>query len=557
MRTSFVCCLALVVALSVIVRPVSAAPEVRYLFPPGGERGRTALVTAAGKLPKWPVTCSVDRPGLMIQPQEKSGVLSVTIAADAAPGIYWIRLSDDNGGAAPQPFVVGTLPEIVEAEPNDALAAVQSTGSDSAPTQAVVVNGRLNKGGDVDLYAISAEVGQTLVADVDANALLASPIDCVLQLVSPAGFVYAQNDDQLGLDPRLAVKVPESGIWRVRVFGFPAVADQSIGLAGNDSFLYRLTLSTGPVVDYTLPLALARDGSQSVELHGWNLPAELSRLNVTSSAASEYGLEHAGLSGMLRVPIVEHSSVVTLPTDSDHATNGASARNINLPIVLPTSVTGRIATRRQRDTFKFSAKQGEILVAKVESRTLGFELDPVLELLDGSGKQLVRVDDIGESRDAELTHAAPADGEYQLIVSDLHSGAGERFVYCLTAQRGLPDFALTLDAHQLIVAPGATVELQVNVDRRHGHNEPISVTIEGLPEGVTIEPVVSRGDDDSAKKVTLKLTATTAAATISKLLRITGRVGEQPPRTALVNLGAHGPRPVDLWLTVSAAEAKP
>lgn len=557
MRTSFVCCLALFVALSCVVRPVSATPEVRYLFPPGGERGRTVEVTAAGKFPKWPVACSVDRPGLVIQPQEKSGTLSVGVAADAAPGIYWIRLSDESGAATPQPFAVGTLPEVVEVEPNDALAAAQQAGSDSAPTRAVVVNGRLNKGGDVDLYAISAEAGQTLVADLDANALLASPIDCVLQLVSPAGFVYAQNDDQLGLDPRLAVKLPESGIWRVRVFGFPAVADQSIGLAGNDSFLYRLTLSTGPVVDYPLPLAIARDGSHAVELHGWNLPAELARLNVTSSAASEYWLEHAGLSGMLRVPIIEHASIVALPTDSDPAANGADAHSTNLPIVLPITVTGRIATRRQRDTFKFSAKQGEIVVAKVESRTLGFELDPVLELLDGSGKQLLRIDDIGESRDAELTHTVPADGEYQLVVSDLHSGAGERFVYRLTAERGVPDFGLTVDAHQVVVAPGATVELPVNIDRRHGHNEPISITIEGLPEGVTTEPVVSRSDDDSAKKVTLKVTATAATAPTSKLLRVVGRVGEQPPHTALVNFGAHGPQRVDLWLTVAAAESKP
>lgn len=557
MRTSLVCCLALDVVLLVVVRPLSAMPEVRYLFPPGGERGQTIELTAAGKFPKWPVACQVDRPGLEVQPQEKSGILSVSVAADAAPGIYWIRLSDDSGAAAPQPFVVGTLPELAEVEPNDTLTTAQPLGNDSAPARAVVVNGRLNKGGDVDLYTIAAEAGQTLVADLDAHALLASPIDTVLQLVTPAGFVYAQNDDQRGLDPRLAVKVPESGRWRVRVFGFPAVADQSIGLAGNDAFVYRLTLSTGPVVDYTLPLALSRDGTQSIELHGWNLPPELARHNITSSAASEHLLEHAGLAGVLPLPIVEHASVVALPTDGDPAANGADARSINLPIVLPTTVSGRITNRRQRDTFKFSAKQGEVVVAKVESRTLGFELDPVLELLDGTGKQLVRVDDIGESRDAELTHAAPGDGEYQLVVSDLHAAAGERFVYRLMVQRGVPDFGLSFDAHQLVLAVGATVELPVNIDRRHGHNEPISVSIEGLPDGLTAEPVVSRGDDDSAKKVTLKVTATAAATTTSKRLRVVGRVGEQPPRTALVNLGAHGPQGVDLWLTVAPVEAKP
>jgi len=550
-RKSLVCWLALGTAL-LIVRPVSAAPEVRYLFPPGGQRGQSALVTAAGKFPKWPVTCWVDRPGLEVQSQEKSGVISVRVAADAAPGVYWIRLFDDSGAAAPQPFVVGPLPELAEVEPNDTLATAQPTGNDSAPKGAVVVNGRLNKGGDVDLYAVSAEAGQTLVADLDANALLASPIDGVLQLVSPAGFVYAQNDDQMGLDPRLAVKVPASGTWRVRVFGFPAVADQSIGLAGSDAFLYRLTLSTGPVVDYTLPLALSSEDTQSVELHGWNIPAELSRLSVTPSTASEHLLEHAGLAGVLTLPVVEHESIVAFRAGDD-----LSATGINLPITLPITVSGRIAGRRQRDTFKFAAKQGEIVVAKVESCTLGYELDPVLELLDGSGKQLVRVDDTGSSRDAEVVYTLPADGEFQIVVSDLHGSAGERSVYRLTAGRGVPDFSLTLDTHQLAVAPGATVELPVTVDRRHGHSEPISVAIEGLPEGVTAEAVVSRGDDDSAKKVTLNVTAGPAAAKTSKPVRVTGRVGEQPPRTALTNLGAHGPQRVDAWLTVAPVEAKP
>jgi hypothetical protein len=361
----------------------------------------------------------------------------------------------------------------------------------------------------------------------------------------------------MGLDPRLAVKVPESGIWRVRVFGFPAIADQSIGLAGNETFLYRLTLSTGPVVDYTLPLAIAREGTQSIELHGWNLPAELSRLSVTPSSESEHLLEHTGLSGVLRLPVVDHASVFALQTGENSAGEDQSASSAHQPIKIPVTVTGRIASRRQRDAFKFAAKQGEVIMAKVESRTLGFELDPVLELLDASGKQLVRVDDIGESRDAELVHTVPADGEFQLVVSDLHSAAGERFVYRLTVQRGVADFGLSLDAHQLVVAPGATVELPVNIDRRHGHNEPISVAIEGLPDGVTAEQIVSLGADDSAKKVMLKLTATATAAKSSKPLRVIGRAGEQPPRTALINLGAHGPRSVDLWLTVAPAEAKP
>ena len=40
-----------------------------------------------------------------------------------------------------------------------------------------------------------------IVAVMDANRTLGSPMDGLLQVVSPRGFVLAQNDDSNGLDP--------------------------------------------------------------------------------------------------------------------------------------------------------------------------------------------------------------------------------------------------------------------------------------------------------------------------------------------------------------------
>ncbi|MGD9648098.1 MAG: hypothetical protein AB7U73_20465 [Pirellulales bacterium] len=73
--------------LVLAVRPCWAAPEVNYFYPPGGQRGQTVEVTAAGKFPAWPAKCWVDRPGLEATAQEKNGVLSVHIASDAAPDV--------------------------------------------------------------------------------------------------------------------------------------------------------------------------------------------------------------------------------------------------------------------------------------------------------------------------------------------------------------------------------------------------------------------------------------------------------------------------------------
>src|SRR5438034_1160854 len=98
---------------------VAAPPTVDYLFPAGGQRGTTVEVTAGGTFSSWPVKVHVESKGLRVRLGKESGKLSVAIAADAVPGTYWIRLYNDEGAALARPFIVGTLPEVLEKEPND------------------------------------------------------------------------------------------------------------------------------------------------------------------------------------------------------------------------------------------------------------------------------------------------------------------------------------------------------------------------------------------------------------------------------------------------------
>src|SRR5690606_27885473 len=116
--------------------------------------------------------------GLTVEPLEESGQFRVTAAADAAPGLYWIRLYDAEGASPPQPFYVGTLPEVNETEPNDDPQSAQVLD-----TSSVCVNGQLARGGDVDTFSVPLTAGQTLVARLDAHTALGSPMDAVLQVV--------------------------------------------------------------------------------------------------------------------------------------------------------------------------------------------------------------------------------------------------------------------------------------------------------------------------------------------------------------------------------------
>lgn len=467
----------------------AAPPKLTSLFPSGGQVGTTVAIEAKGTFDPWPVQIWVNRPGVEVRALEEKGKLSAAVAADALPGVYWVRLYNAEGAAPAWPFVVGLVAEVAEQEPNDLPAKAQAIDAPQA-----VVNGRLERRGDVDCFAVELSAGQTLVAEIESQRRLESPLDASLEIVSPQGFVLAHNDDDQGLDPRIVYTAPAAGKYLVRTYGFPAAPDSTIGLVGGDKFLYRLTLSTTGFIDRAWPLALGSESSP-IEAVGWNIPSEArTPAPLLPPGGREALLAHPLLANTFVVPVEAHRSIVASPTADEPA---------GQPIELPVTISGRIAQAQRKQAYRFTAAAGENWLFRVESRQLGFPLDPVLELFDAAGKSLARVDDVGGNRDAEIAFATPADGEYRLTVADLHRRGGERFVYRLRAERPAPDFTLSLAAESYSVAAGADLEIPVAVERRHGFNQPIKISLVGLPEGVHTEPVVSPVEGEEAKAVKL------------------------------------------------------
>jgi hypothetical protein len=73
----------------------------------------------------------------------------------------------------------------------------------------------------------------------------------------------------------------------------------------------------------------------------------------------------------------------------------------------------------ERDVFRIQAKSGEKQVFEVEARRLGSAIDPVLEVLDSSGKTLARSEDAPLlGLDARVAVTFPRDGYYYVVVHD-------------------------------------------------------------------------------------------------------------------------------------------
>jgi hypothetical protein len=95
--------------------------------------------------------------------------------------------------------------------------------------------------------------------------------------------------------------------------------------------------------------------------------------------------------------------------------------NIETAEALPSAPLTLNGTLRgpERDVFRISAKAGEKRVVEVEARRCGSAIDPVLEILDGSGQVLARGDDTPLlGLDARLEITFPRDGFYYVVLHD-------------------------------------------------------------------------------------------------------------------------------------------
>jgi hypothetical protein len=110
--------------------------------------------------------------------------------------------------------------------------------------------------------------------------------------------------------------------------------------------------------------------------------------------------------------VEEESQPYSKPNRNDSIETAEAVRAA--PVTLNGTLRGA-----ERDIFRISGKAGERRVFEVEARRCGSAVDPVLRILDGSGKQLARADDSpGAGLDPRIDFTFPAEGFYYVEVTD-------------------------------------------------------------------------------------------------------------------------------------------
>ena len=484
-----------------------AVPTLDHLYPVALQVGTTNSVTAIGKFDPWPTKVWIDAPGIVFKPETNSGKFTVEVAADAPVGPHLTRMFNDQGASAPRFLIVTDKPQFAEQEPNDDFAKPQSIEQFSAS-----LNGRLEKSGDVDSFAVPLEAGQTLVASVEAFTL-ASPMDAVVRVVDARGVQVAWNHDGRTLDPFVTWTATSAGTYVLQVFGFAYPAESDIKFTGNARCVYRLHVSRGPYLRYTLPLGVQRGTSTALQIAGWNCGLKLPREirfdgNALPRETSQAVLQLPGLDNTLMLPVNDGTELMEREPN-----NIATEAN---ELDLSCAMTGCIEKSGDEDRFRFTARKDEKFLLEVQSAALGFPLDAWLKLEDTEGKELAKNDDSGGT-DPKLEWTPSTNRTFVAAVGNVFHRGGTEYLYRLSVRRAIPAVKLNVSETAFTISPGKTNELKVTVKRLHGFKQGLTVSLRGLPDGLEGEPV---DVPEKAGDVAIKLIASAEAQPFSGPVQI-------------------------------------
>ncbi len=511
------------------------ASRLSTLSPPGGKAGTTVELTLSGVELEVATNLHIAHPGITAKPklnaagQPEANQFSVLIAPTVPAGLYEARIAGRFGISNSRAFVVGDLAEVNEKAPNNTLATAMEIAIGT------VVNGTAAANA-VDYFKFTAKKGQRILVECQART-----IDSRMDAVVVANDADGNEIDRNRRGGILDFTAPADGAYFLKVHDFT--------FRGGAEHFYRLTVKTGPYLDFIFPPSGVAGTKSKHTLYGRNLPGgtPVKGLLIEGKQIEQLGVEiefpgdslsrqrlatgtlikpaDAVLDGFeYRLP---SPAGVSNPVLLSYATGPVVVQQYpnNKPelaqkISIPCEYVGQFYPPGEPSWVTFEAKKGDVYWVEVFSQRLGLPTDPfaVIQRVVKNDKGLEQGVDILEMYDTDLNiggsdfntasrdpagrFAVPEDGHYRIQVRDLFN-RGEtnpRLVYRLSIHKESPDFRLVAmapapppvakdtrpaTAWPLFIRRGETTPIRVMVFRRDNFAGDIQLAVEGLPPGVT------------------------------------------------------------------------
>ena len=155
---------------------VSEQPFITHIFPLGGRQGTQTTAAVQG----------FNLPQTQLPLDTQTGPDSIRHT------VY----NNDKEYSNSIVYAVDNLPECNETESNNTIKDAQQIETP------MIINGRIDTAGDLDIFSFKGRAGEKIVAEVYARRLN-SPLDSVLRLTDQSGKVLAWNDDHMIKDSHL------------------------------------------------------------------------------------------------------------------------------------------------------------------------------------------------------------------------------------------------------------------------------------------------------------------------------------------------------------------
>lgn len=476
-------------------------------------------------------------------PQPVENVFEVTVAANVPPGHYDVRCQGKYGLSNRRTFVVGTIPEFIETEPNGGNDPPEWVEAETGRTNAaeevtlpVTINGRSLGGPDVDWYRFIGQAGQRILFDGQCNRI-DSRMDLALTLFTEAGIIIGESRAGQANDSLLDVTLPASGLYFLKVHD---------GLfAQGPDFSYRLTIGALPYLDFVFPPAGLPGSNDEYTLYGRNLPGgqpspyqldgrPLDQLNVRISIpgdiagkltySSFVAPQQAGMDGVeYRVTnngLISNPLLIT-PATAPIVREDANNNSPDAPqkLTLPCEVAGSFFPQRDVDWYSFDAMKDDVWWLDLYAHRLGESVDAAMliqqVITNDKGEQQIRdivfVDDVVErnfnnrsgrhefderTSDPTYEFKAPADGTFRVLLKDSVSAvkSDPRLNYRLAIRKPQPDFHIVaipeVSTSSLMLRKGGRNMVRITAFRQDGFDGEIQVSATGLPQGVTTTDII-------------------------------------------------------------------
>jgi hypothetical protein len=445
-------------AASAIAQQVTLPlPRILTVMPMGGQAGQNVEVTITGENIEDVTELTFSTPKITAKPVAGAvNKFTVSIAADAAVGVYDARVMSRLGVSSARAFSVNKLPEVVRTKANNTVETAM------ALPVGTICNATMTKRA-VDFYSFQGVKDQAVAIDCAAVGI-DSRLTPVVILADSKGADLKVNRTGGIID----FTPPADGTYIIKV--------SDLTYQGGERHFYRLALQPSP--------ALPQPQTQTVSAMSWP-PADL----APNAAAKE------------TEPNNKDAQKITLPCDIAGAFYPAADVD-TFEFTAKKGETWWVEVASERlglNTDPFVLVQ-QVKDGKFTDVAELYDIAPPMKVTSNGYSYDGPPYDAG-SPDVMGKFEVKEDGTYRLQVRDLFGGTrtDANNIYRLIVRQAAPDFALAAWAVHMTLRNGDRASLskpmalrqgdarafEVAVQRRDGFDGEIEISMENLPQGVS------------------------------------------------------------------------